>query len=130
MAGYVQELTQVEEMLDQSYADLDSGRKRLSSDEAETYYRRKIAAEHDASFRAAIQAALDDPRPLVPHAEVTAQFAKLRSETLRKVRAASIPAPVATSKDALFCQVKLLRRPEFKKRMSARLAQLPKRHEQ
>jgi hypothetical protein len=44
VAGYVQELTQVEEMLDGSYADLDSGRKRLSSDEAETYYRRKIAA--------------------------------------------------------------------------------------
>ena len=85
VAGYVQELTQVEEMLDQSYADLDSGRKRLFSDEAETLYRRKIAAEHDASFRAAIQAALDDPRPLVPHAEVTAQFAKLRSIALRKL---------------------------------------------
>ena len=42
-------------------------------------------AELDASFRAAIQEALDDPRPLVPHAEVTAQFAKLRSDTLRKV---------------------------------------------
>ena len=84
VAGYLQELTQVEEMLDGSYADLDSGRKRLSSDEAETYYRRKIAAEHDASFRAAIQEALDDPRPLVPHAEVTAQFATLRSDALRK----------------------------------------------
>ena len=66
VAGYVQELTLVEEMLDRSYADLDSGRKKLSGDEAETYYRRKIAAEHDASFRAAIQEALDDPRPLVP----------------------------------------------------------------
>jgi predicted transcriptional regulator len=85
VAGYVQELMQVEEMLDRSYADLDSGRKKLSSDEAETYYRRKIAAEHDASFRAAIQEALDDPRPLVPHAEVEAHFAKRRSDALSKV---------------------------------------------
>jgi hypothetical protein len=40
------------------------------------------AAEHDASFRAAIQKALDDPRPPVPHAEVNAHFAKLRSDAL------------------------------------------------
>jgi hypothetical protein len=40
------------------------------------------SAEHDASFRAAIQEALDDPRPLVPNAEVKAQFAKLRSDAL------------------------------------------------
>jgi DNA-damage-inducible protein J len=40
------------------------------------------AAEHDASFRAAIQKALDDPRPPVPHAEVNAHFAKLGSDAL------------------------------------------------
>ena len=40
--------------------------------------------EHDASFRAAIQEALDDPRPLVPHAEVEAHFAKLRADLLSK----------------------------------------------
>jgi hypothetical protein len=51
-------------------------------------------AEHDASFRAAIEEALDDPRPLVPHAEVTAQFAKLRSDALRRL-----------ARCALFCQI-------------------------
>jgi hypothetical protein len=44
------------------------------------------AAEHDASFRAGIQEALDDPRPLVPHAEVEAHFAKRRSDALSKVK--------------------------------------------
>jgi DNA-damage-inducible protein J len=31
-------------------------------------------------FRAAIEEALDDPRPLVPHAEVESHFAKRRAE--------------------------------------------------
>lgn len=76
VAGYVQELQQVEEMLDQPPSDQDT----------ETYYRRKIAAEHDASFRAAIQEALDDPRPLVPNEEVKTIFAKLRSDALSKAK--------------------------------------------
>jgi hypothetical protein len=42
----------------------------------------KNGSRHDASFRAAIQEALDDPRPPVPHAEVNAHFAKLRSDAL------------------------------------------------
>jgi DNA-damage-inducible protein J len=44
------------------------------------------ADEYDAWFRAAIQEALDDPRPLIPHAEVEAHFAKRRSDALRKVK--------------------------------------------
>ncbi len=47
---------------------------------------RANAAEHDAWFRAKIQEALDDPRPLIPHAEVEAHFAKRRSEALAKVK--------------------------------------------
>jgi hypothetical protein len=47
---------------------------------------RAKAAEHDASSRAKIQEALDDPRPLIPHAEVEAHFAKRRSEALAKVK--------------------------------------------
>jgi hypothetical protein len=60
------------------------GLKKPSSDEAETYYRRKIAAEHDASFRAKIQEALDDPRPPFSEEEAEAHMAKLRSEALSK----------------------------------------------
>jgi predicted transcriptional regulator len=81
VAGYVQELQQVEEMLDGS----DSGRK-LSSDQTETYFRLKIAAEHDASFRAKVQEALDDPRPPFSEEEAEAHMAKLRSEPLSKMK--------------------------------------------
>jgi hypothetical protein len=70
-------IEQVEEMLDGS----DSGRK-LSSDQTETYFRLKIAAEHDASFRAKVQEALDDPRPPFSEEEAEAHMAKLRSEAL------------------------------------------------
>jgi hypothetical protein len=42
------------------------------------------AAEHDAAFCAAVQEALDDHRPLVPHAEVEAHFAKRRSDALTR----------------------------------------------
>jgi DNA-damage-inducible protein J len=42
------------------------------------------AAAHDALFRAKVQAALDDPRPGVPHAEVEAHFAVRRAAALRK----------------------------------------------
>jgi hypothetical protein len=47
---------------------------------------RAEAAEHDASFRAKIQEALDDPSPLIPHAEVEAEFAKRRANALAKTK--------------------------------------------
>ena len=37
------------------------------------------AAEHDAWFRAKVQEALDDPRPGLPHDEVSAYFAERRA---------------------------------------------------
>jgi len=37
------------------------------------------AAEHDAWFRAMVQEALDDPRPAVPHDEVSVYFAERRA---------------------------------------------------
>lgn len=41
-------------------------------------------AEHDAWFRAKVQAALEDQRPTVPHAEVKSRFAVRRAGALRK----------------------------------------------
>ena len=41
-------------------------------------------AAHDAWFRAKVQAALDDPRPGLPHEEVEARFAKRRAAALAK----------------------------------------------
>lgn len=42
------------------------------------------AEEHDAWFRAKVRAALDDPRPAVPHERVKTRFAKRRSAALKK----------------------------------------------
>jgi DNA-damage-inducible protein J len=41
-------------------------------------------AEHDAWFRAKVQEAIDDPRPPIPHAEVSAYFAERRAAALNK----------------------------------------------
>jgi hypothetical protein len=57
-----------------------------SSDQAETDDRSKIAAEQDAYLRAAIQEALDDPSPLIPHTEVEAHVAKRRADARSKVK--------------------------------------------
>jgi DNA-damage-inducible protein J len=43
-------------------------------------------AEHDAWFRAKVQAALDDPRPAIPDEEVAAYFAERRAAALKKVQ--------------------------------------------
>jgi DNA-damage-inducible protein J len=44
------------------------------------------ATAHDVWFRAKVQAAMDDPRPAVPHEKVEARFAKRRAAARRKVR--------------------------------------------
>ena len=41
-------------------------------------------AAHDLWFRAKVQAALDDPRPGIPHDEVEAHFARRREAALHK----------------------------------------------
>lgn len=41
------------------------------------------AAAHDDWFRVKVQAALDDPRPSVPHEEVKTRFAHRRAAALR-----------------------------------------------
>jgi len=44
-------------------------------------------AAYDAWFRAEVQAALDDPRPAMPHDEVEAYFASRRDAARRKTGA-------------------------------------------
>ena len=43
-------------------------------------------AAYDAWFRAAVQAALDDPRSSIPHEAVEAEFAVKREAALRRLR--------------------------------------------
>jgi hypothetical protein len=49
-------------------------------DSAERLKRAHEAAEHDRWFRAQVQAALDDPRPAVPHEEIKAAWAAKRAD--------------------------------------------------
>ncbi len=44
------------------------------------------AAAHDAWFRAKVQAAIDDPRPAIAHAQVKARFSQRRSAALNKAK--------------------------------------------
>jgi len=46
----------------------------------------KSTAQHDAWFRAKVQEALDDPRPAIPDAEVSAYFAERRAAALKKTQ--------------------------------------------
>jgi len=43
-------------------------------------------AAYDAWFRAKVQEALDDPRPMIPHAEVMKRSSERRAELLAKLR--------------------------------------------
>ena len=45
------------------------------------------ATAHDEWFRAKVEEALSDPRPVVPHKKVEAHFAKRRAAALRKIKA-------------------------------------------
>ena len=42
-------------------------------------------AAYDSWFRAKVQEAMDDPRPVIPHEDVEAEFAARRAATLRKL---------------------------------------------
>ena len=44
-------------------------------------------AAHDKWFRSQVQVALDDPRPGIPHEEVSARWQRKRSQLLKKLRA-------------------------------------------
>jgi hypothetical protein len=50
--------------------------------------RAQAPAAYDKWFQSQVQAALDDPRPSIPHEEISARWPKKRVELLKKVKAA------------------------------------------
>jgi hypothetical protein len=55
-------------------------------DSAERMRRAHEAAEYDSWFRGQVQAALDDPRPAVPHAEAKAAWEAKRAALLARAK--------------------------------------------
>ena len=53
-------------------------------DTSERMRRAHEAAAYDKWFREGVQASIDDPRPSIPHEEVTRQWEKKRAELLKK----------------------------------------------
>jgi len=65
--------------------------RRPRPDRAAALKRAHEAAAYDKWFRSQVQAALDDPRPSIPHEEVSARWAKQRAQLLKKVKVARGP---------------------------------------
>lgn len=65
--------------------------RRTRPDRAASLKRAHAAAAYDKWFRSQVQAALDDPRPGVPHEEVSARWQKKRSRLLKTLRSARAP---------------------------------------
>jgi hypothetical protein len=65
--------------------------RRARPDRAAALKRAHAAAAYDKWFRSQVQGALDDPRPSIPHADVSARWAKKRAQLLKKVKAARGP---------------------------------------
>lgn len=86
----------VDEDLKKQFAEVAKSRDRTGAQLLRDFMRETIAkqqeeAEYDAWFRAKVQKAIDeaDAGMLIPHEEVEDYFAKLRAETLRKMKKAS-----------------------------------------
>lgn len=62
--------------------------RRARPDRAASLKRAHAAAAYDMWFRSQVQAALDDPRPGIPHEEVSARWRRKRSQLLKKSKAA------------------------------------------
>ena len=62
---------------------------KMRNDTAERMRRAHEAAAYDKSFREAVQASIDDPRPSIPHAVVKARMAKLRADLQKRVEVAA-----------------------------------------
>ena len=61
--------------------------RRARPDRAASLKRAHAAAAYDKWFRSQVQVALDDPRPGIPHEEVSARWQRKRSQLLKKLRA-------------------------------------------
>jgi hypothetical protein len=73
--------------LDASNYDSAVATRQTRKDASERMKHAHEAAAYDKWFRAQVQASIDDPRPSIPHEQVTAEFAE-RREALRKKIAA------------------------------------------
>jgi hypothetical protein len=62
--------------------------RRVRPDRSAALKRAHKAAAYDKWFRAQVQEALDDSRPSIPHAEVSARWAKKRTQLLKQAKAA------------------------------------------
>ena len=63
-------------------------RRRTRPDRAEALKRAHEAAAYDKWFRSQVQVALVDPRPSIPHEEVSARWAKKRAQLAKKAKSA------------------------------------------
>ncbi len=59
---------------------------RARPDRSASLKRAHAAAAYDQWFRSQVQEALDDPRPGMPHEEVSARWRRKRSQLLKKLR--------------------------------------------
>jgi hypothetical protein len=61
------------------------------SDRAEAMKAAHEAAEHDRWFRDQVQAAMDDPKPSIPHGDIKRRWAKQRADLLKQAEAEHAP---------------------------------------
>jgi hypothetical protein len=74
---------------DVDVVDYDPERaRRTRPDRAEALKRAHEAAAYDKWFRGQVQVALNDPRPSIPHEDVSARWAKKRAQLAKKAKAA------------------------------------------
>ena len=74
---------------DVDVVDYDPERaRRTRPDRAEALKRAHEAVAYDKWFRSQVQVALNDPRPSIPHEEVSARWAKKRAQLAKKAKAA------------------------------------------
>ncbi len=73
--------------VDASSYDPDTLKATRRPDRAEALKHVHEAAAYDKWFRAQVQAAIDDPRPSIPHEQVKAEFAERRNALRVKIAA-------------------------------------------
>jgi hypothetical protein len=72
------------DMLDASNHSAGDPNRSPRADSSERMKRAHEAAAYDKWFRAQVQEAIDDPRPSIPHEQVTAEFAERRTALLKR----------------------------------------------
>lgn len=73
------------DMLDASRHSADETSRSTRADSSERMKHAHEAAAYDKWFRAQVQASIDDPRPDIPHEQVTSEFAARRAALRQRV---------------------------------------------